>query len=113
MVAKPSRKRWTGAEPVGFDPSTLCHDLREAGSTGRAADSKPAITEFESLASCHRGRGGRQATALLTRHASGTAQLGSTPRPYARFVKRTAAPDPRTVAAPFPFARSAASRMRR
>jgi hypothetical protein len=25
MAAEPSRKRWTGDEPVGFDPSTLCH----------------------------------------------------------------------------------------
>ncbi len=31
----------------------------------------------------YRGRGGRQATALLTRQASGMARLGSTPRPSA------------------------------
>jgi hypothetical protein len=25
MAAEPPRKRWTGAHPVGFDSSTLCH----------------------------------------------------------------------------------------
>ena len=75
MVAEPFRKRWTGDEPVGFDPSALCQ------MPGCSWESKRSPKPLHSVritapaprqnGSC-RGRGGRQATALLTRQASET-----------------------------------------
>ena len=47
MVAEPSRKRWTGDEPVGFDSSALCQVCR--GAPGRAASLQNWRTVFESL----------------------------------------------------------------
>jgi hypothetical protein len=68
MVAEPFRKRWTGDEPVGFDSSALC----QAGVLlGEQPVSKAgAQCSNHCTGARYRGRGGREATALLTRHAS-------------------------------------------
>ena len=81
---------WAGDEPVGFDSSALCQVPGCSWESTRSPKPRHSVRITapvpRSSAAC-RGRGGRQATALLTRQASARARLGSTPRPSARFVR--------------------------
>src|SRR5712671_228427 len=101
MVAEPSRKRWTGEEPVGFDFSALCQagvllgeqPVSKAGAqcsnhcTGARSSKRAGGVRCARVR--NRGRGGREATALLTRQASRNGATGFDSQALCQVRERT------------------------